>query len=88
MTGAYRDPCGGWTYLRDSGEIVFGASPRGLDSFPVRTEGKDAVVDLTRVRLGLCQGAFALPECSLEGQPRLVSEPPPPLVPDWGRRGR
>lgn len=88
MIGAFRDPCGGWTYLKDTGEIVFGASPRGLDSFPVRIEGRNAVVDLTRVQLGICQETFALPECSLEGQPRFVAEPPPPLVPDWGRRGR
>ena len=86
LTGAYRDPCGGWTYLKDTGAIQFGASPRGLDSFPVSIEGPNAVVDLARVQLGICQQPLAPPGCSSPGQPQFVPDPPPPLIPDWGRR--
>jgi len=85
LVGAYKDPCGGWTYLRHSGQVVFGASPRGLDSFPVTVEGSNAVVDLTRVQLGLCQEPTTPPSCSREGQPEYVTDPPPPIIPDWGR---
>lgn len=85
--GAYKDGCGGWVYLKDDGRIVFGASPRGLDSFDFAAVGDDLVVHLDRLVLGLCRPEPNDAYCSRPGVPMLVTgEPPPPAVPDWGQR--
>ncbi len=85
--GAYKDGCGGWVYLKDDGRIVFGASPRGLDSFDFAAAGDDLVVHLDRLILGRCRPELVDVDCSRPGAPMLVTgEPPPPAVPDWGQR--
>ena len=83
--GAFKANCGGWVFLL-SGEKVWGASPRGLDEFPVEVVGADAVVNLQWLQLGLCASVEALPECSTPDSPKLVRDIPPPIIPDWGHR--
>ncbi|MGB4863513.1 MAG: LuxR C-terminal-related transcriptional regulator [Tepidiformaceae bacterium] len=83
--GAFKEPCGGWVYLV-TGQVVFGAAPRGLDSFPAEVEGDTVVVDLTQLQLGLCRQRESLPECSTPVNTKLVRDIPPPMIPNWGHR--
>lgn len=85
--GAFKEPCGGWVYLV-TGQVVFGAAPRGLDSFPAEVEGDTVVVHLTQLQLGLCRQPESLPDCSTPANPKLVHDIPPPMIPDWGHRTR
>jgi hypothetical protein len=77
-TGVYRDTRGGSTYTRD-GIGLFGPAPRGLDSYDVRVDARRVVVDLVRVRLGVCRGT-EVTDCSRPGAPVYRSKPPPTLV--------
>lgn len=87
FNGAYKDGCGGWVYLKDDGRIVFGASPRGLDSFDFAAVGDDLVVHLDRLILGRCRPEPVDLYCSRPDVPMLVTgDPPPPAVPDLGPR--
>jgi DNA-binding CsgD family transcriptional regulator len=88
QTGAYRDGCGGWMYAKDDARKVFGAPARGLDGFPVDVRGGTAVVDLTSVILGLCSEPAHSGDCSRPGEPRTVSAPPEPAIPEWGKPSR
>ncbi len=83
--GAFKANCGGWVFLL-TGERVFGASPRGLDEFPVEVVGSVAVVNLRWLQLGLCAAPEALPDCSTRDSPKLVQVIPPPIIPDYGHR--
>lgn len=73
-SGLFRDSCFGSIFLL-TGERIFGPSPRGMDSFEVRAvrEGGFVIVDMSRVRLGLCGRGFTSPgvfECSTPDEPR------------------
>ncbi|MGE3074965.1 MAG: LuxR C-terminal-related transcriptional regulator [Dehalococcoidia bacterium] len=83
--GAFKAYCGGWVFLL-TGEIVFGASPRGLDEFPARIDGNEVVVDFRELRLGPCAEPQSRPDCSTATDPRMVKDIPPPIIPDWGHR--
>lgn len=83
--GAFKANCGGWVFLK-TGEIVFGASPRGLDGFAVDIDGSLARVDLTRVRLGTCRDQTVPLACSSATGPVFMPAPPPAIIPDYGTR--
>jgi DNA-binding CsgD family transcriptional regulator/Rieske Fe-S protein len=83
--GAFKEPCGGWVYLI-TGQAVFGAPPRGLDTFPTEIVGDSVIVHLAMLQLGLCRQPESLPDCSTPESPKLVSDIPPPIIPNWGHR--
>lgn len=83
--GAFKEPCGGWVYLI-TGQAVFGASPRGLDTFPTEIVGDSVIVHLAMLQLGLCRRPESLPDCSTPENPKLVADIPPPIISDWGDR--
>ncbi|MFA5891584.1 MAG: ubiquinol-cytochrome c reductase iron-sulfur subunit [Actinomycetota bacterium] len=65
-------PCHGSVFNR-KGEYVRGPAPRGMDSFPVREEGDDVIVDTGRVITGPPRGVRTLnenpgPSCLTQGE--------------------
>ncbi|MCC7363590.1 MAG: hypothetical protein IT303_04390 [Dehalococcoidia bacterium] len=76
FTGAFKAYCTGWVFTR-AGEKVFGAADRGLDGFPVRIDGDDLVVSLDTFIAGECTSG-ASTNCSIPGQPPLISASLPP----------
>jgi len=70
VTEVFVDGCSGSSYDQE-GAVVAGPAARGLDGFEVERTGAAIVIDLERLRLGLCrEGAVATGDCSAPGQAR------------------
>lgn len=77
-TGVFRDPCHGSIYTRD-GTRISGPAARDLDRYEVRVNARLVVVELSRIRLGVCR-SIETTDCSRPNAPTYRSKPPPPLV--------
>lgn len=84
VLGSFEANCSGWQF-DVHGVRWFGATPRGLDSFPVHIEGEAAVIRFDQVQLGLCvPGSAVPPDCSQLGAPQVRATVPPPIMPTYG----
>lgn len=85
VTGVFRDPCRGAAYDRD-GTAIDGTTPRGLDSYDVEVTAGRLIIDLTRVRVGMCPsgGGTGVSDCSRPGAPVYRSRPLAPQLTPGG----
>jgi DNA-binding CsgD family transcriptional regulator len=82
--GSFRVGCSGWKF-NIHGDFRFGATPRGLDSFPVTVDGDSALIRFNEVQLGKCAFTNLYPsDCSQPGGPELRATVPPPIMPTYG----
>lgn len=87
--GDFKALCSGWVFTKD-GEAVFGATYRGLDSYPATVDGDEVVVRFNYVVIGHCREDAPVQNppvgCSTGSMRRTAATVPPPVIRDWGSR--